>query len=262
MCLPIMDGMIKTNEPSPTVAADQQRILGHLYPATIAGILVLLYYAIFVAYLWRSQESDPLHWLSLVVAPFVLILIGTRLLVRRRLSLKNTLASVGLRKGNLRHGVLLGIVLGIAASIAQLFFSNRRHEFWQVIVSGKVLLYLPMVIVLLLLTAGFTEEFFFRGILQTRLSNWWRSDLAALLVASVLFGLYHFPYAYLNPNWSSHGHVLLALGECGMDAVAGLLLGFVYWKSGRNLLASVAMHTIFDALPAMTMIHFAIHIGG
>ena len=63
----------------------------------------------------------------------------------------------------------------------------------------------PLALVLLMMTAGFTEEFFFRGVLQTRLTTSLKSKVWGVVVAAVLFGLYHLPYAYLHPGWPSHG---------------------------------------------------------
>ena len=116
-----------------------------------------------------------------------------------------------------------------------------------------------MVILLLLLTAGFTEEFFFRGVLQTRLARWWRADLWAVLATAALFGLYHFPYVFLDSSSQLHGHVWGSLEECGYDALAGVAIGLVYWRARKNLFAAVAVHVLIDALPAMTMVHFGPH---
>jgi membrane protease YdiL (CAAX protease family) len=59
--------------------------------------------------------------------------------------------------------------------------SRYADEVWEIIRSGPVLYLFPLTIVLMLLTAGFTEEFFFRGFIQTRLEQcfdqgsrrWW-----------------------------------------------------------------------------------------
>jgi membrane protease YdiL (CAAX protease family) len=214
-----------------------------------------------VIYLWNSQESEAGHWVSLVLVPSAAIAVMARL-DRPRMSVREALASVGIRRGNLRRGVLLGVALGAAISVVQLLVSNQRDALLVLLGSGKALLYLPLALALLALTAASTEEFFFRGVLQTRLARWWRSDLAALLVTATCFGLYHFPYAYLSPGWPSHGDAAAALDECAWDAAGGALLGLVYWKSGKNLLASIATHTMFDALPAITMLHVGPRAGG
>jgi membrane protease YdiL (CAAX protease family) len=231
-----------------------QRRADLLHRAALPGALALLYYALFMAYQWRAREDELRHWLSLVALPLGIITIGM-VATGQRPALRSTLASVGLRRGNLRRGLLAGALIGLLVSSVGLLLNNHRGDIWRIIVTGKVLYYLPLVIVLLLFTAGFTEEFFFRGVLQTRLADWWGSDLAALLVTALLFGLYHLPYLYLSAAGSGHVHLLPALAECGLDAAAGALLGLVYWKSGRNLLAGVMCHVLFDALPAMALIH-------
>jgi membrane protease YdiL (CAAX protease family) len=42
----------------------------------------------------------------------------------------------------------------------------------------------------------------------------------------------------------------------GQGFVGGLILGAVYERTGRNLVASVLVHSLINALPAMTMIKF------
>lgn len=116
--------------------------------------------------------------------------------------------------------------------------SDRRGDVWAIITSGRVLLYLPLVIVLLALTAGFTEELFFRGLLQTRLASWLRSEPLGLLIAATLFGLYHLPYVYLTAASGLYGDLGGALLECGYDAIAGVIIGLVFWRARHNLLAA------------------------
>lgn len=227
----------------------------------VAGVLALAFHAVLVTYLWRVQKSDLMHWVSLVLVPLGIVVLGTSA-VRGRLAVRESLAAVGLGRHGWGEGLGFAALLGLAASVAQLAFSDRCEEIWSVVSSGRILVYLPLVLVLLLVTAAFTEELFFRGVLQARLADWWRSDVAALLVAAALFGLYHFPYAYLDPDWSTHGDVPAALAECGWSAPAGVLLGYVYGRAHRNLMASVVCHAMVDALPAMTMVHFAIRFGG
>ncbi|MFQ5529671.1 MAG: hypothetical protein ACE5FP_04915 [Gemmatimonadota bacterium] len=42
----------------------------------------------------------------------------------------------------------------------------------------------------------------------------------------------------------------------GQGVVGGLVLGTVYERAGRNLIASVVVHSLINALPAMTLIKF------
>jgi membrane protease YdiL (CAAX protease family) len=120
-----------------------------------------------------------------------------------------------------------------------------------------VLWALPVAFLAMLLTAGFTEEFFFRGFLQTRLTALSGSRLVGLAASALLFGVYHVPYAYLHPNWPTHGDLGAAIGSAmGQGGIAGLLLGALYLVSRGNLLACVVLHAGVNAAWVMTMIKF------
>jgi membrane protease YdiL (CAAX protease family) len=204
--------------------------------------------------LFLNQENEFQHWLSLVALP-LLLLYGYRRSRGSRLA--EVFASVGLSRSVWKNGLAWAIPLGLALSFLQLVVSNRSDAMWALVASGKAFYLFPLALAFLLLTAGFTEEFFFRGVMQTRLSGLLRGKVRGVLVASVLFGLYHLPYAYLNPQWPSHGDWSAAfVSAMGQGVAGGLVLGFVFERSGRNLLASVSVHALINVFPAMTMIKF------
>ena len=220
------------------------------------AIFGIIYFILYLGYLFVNQETDWLHWVSLVGLPLLLLtLYHTKI---RKLSFKLTLESCGLRKSTLKNGLAGAIVLGLGLSVLQLFISQRSDQIWRLIYSGKVLILLPLAFVLLILTAGFTEEFFFRGVLLTRLEKLFGSKLWGIVISSILFGLYHVPYAYLDSNWSSHGNLSEALmAALGQGIPGGLVLGLVYVLTKNNLVASVLVHSLINLLPAMTMIKFS-----
>lgn len=110
---------------------------------------------------------------------------------------------------------------------------------------------------MMLVTAGFTEEFFFRGYLQTRLEVLTGSAGLAILIAALFFSLYHLPYALLNPRWPSAGSLPLALGAAFANGIPGcLILGALCVKSGQYLLPCIILHSMINAAPAMTLIRF------
>lgn len=112
-------------------------------------------------------------------------------------------------------------------------------------------------LVFLLFTTGWTEDFVFRGVLQGRIAAWTGSPWTAALITSPLLGLYHLPYAYLNPHWPSHGDLAWAFRLAMFEGTLGrLVLGVVYLKARGNLLACVVVHALIDVLPAMPMIKF------
>jgi membrane protease YdiL (CAAX protease family) len=218
---------------------------------------VLVYLVLYLVYLFFNPESDLLHWVSLVVLPLLLLFVLRRGEDRRPGPL---LGSVGLSRGNLRRRLGLAAMLGIGIGLLQPLISRHAGELASAITSGRALFLLPLAFLLVLFTAGFTEEFFFRGILQTRVESLFRSKAFGVAITSILFGVYHLPYAYLNPNWPSAGDWGAAwLSAMGQGVPAGVLLGVLYVVSGRNLLACVLMHTLLNAVPAMTMIKFGGH---
>ena len=212
------------------------------------------YFALYLAYLFWNPESEFFHWATLVVLPLLLVVL---LQDRGPNRFSRAFASFGLSKHGLWRGAVVAVGLSVVACLFQLRFSRYSDEIWAIIRSGHVFYLLPLVFLLLMLTAGFTEEFFFRGFLQTRLELLLRSKWLALIVASFCFGLYHVPYAYLNPNWPSSGDFGAALmSAMGQGVPGGLILGGLYIGSNRNLLPCVIVHSSINALPAMTLIRF------
>jgi len=80
---------------------------------------------------------------------------------------------------------------------------------------------------------AYSEEFFFRGLLQTWLSQWCHSGTAGLLLASLCFGLVHLNYGRQFPNWR--------VALCA--AIAGLFYGRAL-QSSRSVRASIVAHAI------------------
>jgi membrane protease YdiL (CAAX protease family) len=119
---------------------------------------------------------------------------------------------------------------------------------------GAMLAYgVPLTFVWLALEAGVVEEFFFRVLLQTRLSAVLKSDLGAIVIMSLLFGLAHAPGLYLRASLTQEGlqhpSVLMAVGySIVITSVAGFFLGLL-WARTRNFAVVVVVHAMCDLLP-------------
>jgi membrane protease YdiL (CAAX protease family) len=214
-----------------------------------------LYFLVYLVYLFWHRESEALHWVSLVFAPFALVVFLNR---KRANPLTFSLAGFGFRRGNLTRGLGLTLILGTVLGVFQVFFSRSGPAVLEAFANGKALYLLPLAFVFVLFTAGFTEEVFFRGFLQTRLEALLGSKWGALIVTSLCFGLYHLPYAYFNPNWPSAGDWGAAWGSAlGQGVPGGLVLGGVYLVARKNLLACILLHALIIAFPAMGMIRFS-----
>lgn len=214
-------------------------------------LLALSYYLFYMIYLFISPESEFWHWLTLVCIPFSLLYLpqvsksGSR-------NILMTLKEFGLEKSKLWNGLLWAILIGATLAALQLLLSRNKEDILTLFQSGQYLHLLPKALIIMLITAGFTEEFFFRGFLQTRFQNAFKSNMISIVLTSLAFGLYHLPYAYLNPRWPSCGNLQDALSLAFSQGVpVGLILGTVYLRTGNNLMASIIVHTMINALPAM-----------
>lgn len=94
-----------------------------------------------------------------------------------------------------------------------------------------------------LLRNGFSEEFLFRGALQTRLKDWLGSELALVLQALV-FAVWHLG----ADTQFMGGDVLqgLALGIAS-HSISGLAMGVIFQRT-RNLIAPSITHVVINML--------------
>lgn len=100
---------------------------------------------------------------------------------------------------------------------------------------------------LALLLAGFFEEFFFRAVLQTRLSAYFNSHFTGIVGASLLFGLYHLPFHFFGSGPSA-GDLPFALANVFTEALITAPILGILWARTQNLLAPVFVHSLIDAI--------------
>ena len=211
-----------------------------------------MYFAAYLLYLFWSLESELVHWVTLVFVPLTVAL---WLAPRRHRSVAALLATFGLRFGNLSRGVVWAVLLGAVLTTVQLSFGRQAEVIRKLLLSDSTYLLLPVAFVLMLVTAAFTEEFFFRGFLQTRLTKLVRGRWLAALLSALLFAVYHLPYTLLSAHWPSHGHWSAAWqAALGNGLPVGVLLGGLYVVSRGNLLACVVLHALIDTMPALRLL--------
>jgi membrane protease YdiL (CAAX protease family) len=81
------------------------------------------------------------------------------------------------------------------------------------------------------------EEFVFRGLLQQWMERWTSSPIAALTVASLVFGSAHLAFHNIFPNWRFAIVAAIFGGCCGMA-----------WRESRTIQASMVTHGLAAAL--------------
>lgn len=101
--------------------------------------------------------------------------------------------------------------------------------------------------------AGICEEFFFRACLQSRLTAWLNSPVAAIFATSILFGLSHWPGLYFRggpdvDGWSTDPIQVAAFTIATLSPLS-VAMG-VLWSRSRSLLLVALVHGAIDALPA------------
>jgi uncharacterized protein len=95
---------------------------------------------------------------------------------------------------------------------------------------------------LICITAGFTEELLFRGYLLPRLSTLFNNKpVIAILVSSALFALLHIGY---NSAFQISGPFII-----------GLVFGFYYWLF-RNIKVLIFFHILWDVMAIYLSMHF------
>lgn len=137
-----------------------------------------------------SVVNEATNWLLLVLLP---LLITARI---RKEKIIVTLREIGVRLPEQKTGWKILLVCLIYTGIILFVFSLGDETSMADLNILKILRNFPVFLLLMMVTAGFTEEFFFRGILQRCLTNTLKQPYLAIFITSILFGLYHFPFAY------------------------------------------------------------------
>jgi|GEM_PF-2983802 len=224
--------------------------------ATRRSLVLVAYCLLYIAYLFVAVkiENEWTHYLTLVLFPTGILLLLMR---QEGLSPRSGLLAIwGLvnqERKRLGPGILAAILVGGTLGALQIMLSRDREIIYQAFSSGEFLYAFPIATGLMLVTAGFTEEYFFRGLLQSSLTASLQSRFWAVTISSVAFGLYHLPYAYLLESWPSHGNLASAISEGVIPSIVlGAVFGMLYSRF-RNLAVPILAHSIFNAYWAMKL---------
>jgi len=213
-------------------------VIGGIFLGSIIVELVLL--GLQIDYL---DLPFPLALISLPVNE--LIILGVTLVFARhkRASWKE----LGLKRTSLRILTIVTVatvplyLMGVGISIGQevVLGPDPTAELVAKLVIPRDALQLVAMIVLSLVLVGPVEEVAFRGFVQKGFENSF-GKTKGLLIASALFGI---------------GHSLVSPYSVIPTTFGGLILGYVWQKTGENTTASALMHGIYDSI-AIALAYF------
>ena len=174
-----------------------------------------------------------------------------------------SLAPISVRLSHLQAATVMSALL----LAFQAIFGRGLRDISSAHLPLVTLLYgVPLTFVWMAIEAGMVEEFFFRVLLQTRLSAVLKSELGAVVLSSLIFGLAHAPGIYLRTGLTQEGlqnpSLLVAIGySVVMISVTGFFLG-VLWMRTRNFGVVVVVHAMGDLLPNLLPTLRALHLLG
>jgi membrane protease YdiL (CAAX protease family) len=234
---------------------------------TVTLLVYLIPLAAFIAYgfdgIHRWVPGEPADSLTILVAKLaVFVVIPAWILVARFGYSLRELAPISTKTSHMLVFVGMAFVLLVFQSVA----GRGMKDIAAAHVPGDTLLFgMPVVFLWLMLEVGVVEEFFFRVLLQSRLSAALRSELGGIVVMSLLFGLIHAPGLYLRTGVTQEGlppnpPLFVAIGySIVITSVAGFFLGLL-WARTRNFLLLGMLHAAADLLPNTLPTLRAFHI--
>lgn len=201
--------------------------------AALFGLLFIFGLGLWVTWRGPSTELTPAHlWYS---DGFKWLITGI-LLVTVIYWEQNSLSSIGLRRPSWLDWALIPLV-AILMLLAELFIGKPLLELFHTEMdTSAVSFFLELPVyhkIVIVVTAGITEEIMYRGYTIERLEALTSSTALAVILSTVAFIGVHLP--------------VFGLGNVIQQTIVTLILALVYvWR--RNLVAPIGAHMILDAL--------------
>jgi CAAX protease family protein len=212
-------------------------------PRKEAAFAVIMSAALFVwAFVWweltlmfRLDPLQPTLDFTIVVWGAFFYAIGFLIVIALMKSTHQNLGTVGIDKKDIGRMVAFGLILGAISFILWSFLAPYVGGGFTGFSSSLAYALIFTIIV------GFSEEIFFRGYIQTRLSAY-GGRLKGLVFASVLFAFWHFAADYYHV---ASGDVLVTLVWCSLRVPFSLLFGYIMLKT-QNIIPPAMFHLFYD----------------
>lgn len=164
--------------------------------------------------LYNFREWDVLSTFYHILLFFPLILVLLK---------KETLQGLGFRRGVYDTSSIFIILL---------FALIAAYSIWKYGATIQI----SYSFFLVALIAPITEEIYFRGFLQEKITPLFKHSLIAILLAAILFWLIHLPCLSIG---------MYSLAEFGFIFVLGGLFGWVYYD-GKTLVYPILLHIAYN----------------
>ncbi|MCK4279055.1 MAG: CPBP family intramembrane metalloprotease [Candidatus Thorarchaeota archaeon] len=216
----------------------------------IALLLVLemigIVLALFLPLPWYSNPATFIvaFLIPLYVTLFVLKIPKDRLGFTG-LDVRNVLGSLIL---TLAYAMLVFIAYGFNELVGGVEFFQTQHFVNPILSLSNIPLAVLYSIPVLLLLAAIPEEFMFRTLIQTNLTEK-HGPLLGILASSLIFGLFHIPvnymtYFFFNPV-PADALIYALLFSFVYQAQVGLIFG-IAWQRSRSLVLPVSLHLVHN----------------
>jgi membrane protease YdiL (CAAX protease family) len=221
-------------------------------------LLLLAWITLFLA--WKGALLDQL--VSPGVDPRLRDTVNTALKIAAFVAIPGALigwqgrgwAQGGQATASMTRIVLAFLVVAAAALAVQYLLGAQFHRLLRGNYASRHLAVgAGLCFVWMSIEAGLVEEFFFRWYLQSRLAAWTGSQLSAVLLGALIFGVAHVPGMILRGAGVEEGlgaspPMLATLAYAiTVQGLAGLVFGLL-WARTRSFLPLVLLHGFVDAL--------------
>lgn len=161
------------------------------------------------------------------------------------LQVRNVLGSLIL---TLAYAMLVFIAYGFTELVGGVEFFQTQHFVDPILSLNNIPLAVLYSIPVLLLLAAIPEEFMFRTLIQTSLTEK-HGPLLGVLVSSLIFGLFHIPVNYFTylvfTPIPADALIFALLFSFVYQAQVGLIFG-IAWQRSRSLVLPISLHLVHN----------------
>ena len=214
--------------PKPITIANPRKEMTLVFFIIVAAFVVMSLLGGFLLDVLPPTDVIDVLW---VIFFYALLLLPLVIAMRRT---GQTLGSIGISRKDSWRTFALGLILSAVFTMLMGFTASSY--------GGSFIGLSPALAFGLVIFAinGSSEEIVFRGYIQTRLIAY-SGPLKGLVVASLVFALWHFPMCY----YASSGAVLESLANALLRLPLGLLFGYIMLKS-QNIIPSSISHALWN----------------